>query len=278
MAALIGGDIAGSLVSGIFGSKAAGSQASAAKFAAQLQAQEAQNALNFQEREFGTTQANEAPWIKAGQGAVTSLAQLMGEGANGPFAPWTEKFQAPTAATEENDPGYKFRLQQGLGALQNSAAASGGLLTGNTGEALTNYAQDYASNEYGNVYNRALQQYQQQYDIYQNNQANLFNRYASLAGLGQTSTGQLAQTGQAAATNVGNVNLTSGQQIGADLQNAAFQNASGYVNLGNQIGGAAQLSLAQLLQRQSNSGYDFNKQIGSSDFGAPVDTANSIYA
>lgn len=68
-------------------------------------------------------------------------------------------FSAPTGANEQNDPGYAFRLAQGEGALQNSAAAQGILNTGGTLEGILNYGQNYASSEYQNVYNRALQSY-----------------------------------------------------------------------------------------------------------------------
>jgi hypothetical protein len=57
------------------------------------------------------------------------------------------QFQAPTAATEQNDPGFQFRLQQGQQALERSAAAKGGLLTGGTAQAEQQFGQDYASNE-----------------------------------------------------------------------------------------------------------------------------------
>lgn len=68
-------------------------------------------------------------------------------------------FQIPTAESVFNDPSYQFRLNQGLDALQRSAAAKGMLRTGNTLQDLMNYAQDYASQEYGNTFNRAAQAY-----------------------------------------------------------------------------------------------------------------------
>lgn len=244
--AMIAGALGGSLISGIFGSKAAGTQASAAKYAANLQAQSAKDSLDFQKQEFNTTQQNEAPFIKAGQGAVTTLSDLM---KGGGFPNWTDTFQAPTGATEQNDPGYQFRLQQGKKALEDSAAARGGVLSTGTAEDLTKFGQDYASNEYGNVYSRAQQQYEQAHNIFRENQTDTFNRYASLAGLGQTSTGTAGQLGQEAATNTGNINLTSGAQQGAALQNSAYQTASGYVNTGNAISGGLQLSLAQLMKQ-----------------------------
>lgn len=155
-----------------------------------------------------------------------------------PFAPWTQQFQAPPNITEQNDPGYQFRMQQGEQALQNSAAASGDLLSGNTLAALTQYGQNFGSNEYQNVYNRALQQYQQQYNIYENNQANQYNRLAALAGVGQTAANQLNSAGSTAAGQYGNTVMGTAGNIGNYLQNAAAANASGYVGAANAWGGA----------------------------------------
>lgn len=58
-----------------------------------------------------------------------------------------------------NDPGYVFRRDQGLEAMQNSAAAKGLLRSGGTFKDLALYNQQLASQEYGNAYDRALQDY-----------------------------------------------------------------------------------------------------------------------
>jgi len=72
-----------------------------------------------------------------------------------------QSFQLPTGQQAlDQDPGYQFRLQQGLDALQNSAAARGGLGDPNTLRAVQDYGQGAASQEYQNAYNRALQTYQ----------------------------------------------------------------------------------------------------------------------
>lgn len=144
-----------------------------------------------------------------------------------PTNPGTGGFVAPTAATEQNDPGYKFRLDQGMQALQNSAAARGGLLSGNTAQAVNDYAQNYASNEYSNVYNRSFNLY-----------SDKLNRLASLAGVGQTAAGQANSASQGASGNVSNILLGSGQQIGQDIQNAGAATASGYAAGANAFGGA----------------------------------------
>lgn len=244
----VGGGLAlgGSIIGAIAAGKAASTQANAALQAAQLERQSAQEALAFQKQVFGTEQANIAPWLKAGQGAITSLSALAGGGLPG----FTEQFHAPTGVTEQNDPGYQFRLSQGLQALQNSAAARGGLLSGGTAKDLENYAQNYASNEYGNVYGRALGEYQQRFNIFQTNQANQFNRLASVAGAGQIAAGQLNAAGQGAAGNVSNILLGSAGQIGGALQNAGAARASGYAGISNALsGGLGDIGQLLLLQK-----------------------------
>ncbi|MGO4763811.1 hypothetical protein AB4120_14840 [Cupriavidus sp. 2KB_3] len=114
----------------------------------------------------------------------------------------------------QTDPGYQFRLQQGQNALQQSAAGQGGLLSGAAAKALSKYNQNFASNEYGNVFNR-----------FQTEQGNAFNRLASLAGVGQSATNQVGQYGQNVANTVGQNNLYAGAQ-----------RASGYAAGANAIG------------------------------------------
>lgn len=250
IAAAVGG-VATSAIGAHAAGKAADAQVSAANYAAQLQHQDAQQALAFQKQQYADQQKNAAPWLQAGQNALGQLTGLMN---NGGFGDFTEQFQAPTSVTEQNDPGYQFRLQQGLKALQNSAAAKGGLYSGNTQQALSDYAQNSASNEYSNVYNRALGEFQQRYNIFEGNQANKFNRLAALSGVGQTAANQLAQSGQQAAGNVSNILLTSGQQIGNTIQNAGAARASGYVGGANAwmngIGGATNNIMDLLLLKQ----------------------------
>lgn len=339
-ALLIGGIAAGGagVASSVLGSKAAGNaaqaQVSGADYAANLQAQEAANALDFQKQQFNTTQQNLAPYLQSGKGALSALDYGLGipgfdsgtgstaSGTSAPTsqptsvgnaydggtptgttapgvprenmlstqsnpgarnvgpisvgrgaaptatgatqgdnvlapsgygsltAPWTNQFTAPTDVTQQNDPGYQFRLDQGTKALERSAAAQGNLLTGNTARDVNSYAQDYASNEYGNVYNRALGQYQQNYNIFENNQANQYNRLAAMAGVGQTGVNQLTSAGQNAANNVGNILLTTGAQQGQQANNAAAARASGYVGGANALAGgigSATSSIGNLL-------------------------------
>ena len=179
------------------------------------------------------------PAINPELGAFGSLMQ-----------PWDREFEAPTVT---DDPGYQFRLQEGLDALERSAAARGSFLTGASAEALTRYGQDYASQEYGNTYRRALGEYQQAYNIFQQNQANQFNRLSTMAGGGQTAAGQLSSAGNFAAGNVGNILMGSAGQIGRSYQDAGAARASGYVGQANAWGNAIAggfNNLGQLLMNQ----------------------------
>jgi|SRR5580658_1024365 hypothetical protein len=177
---------------------------------------------------------------------------------------WNQEFQAPTAAQAAQTPGYQFALQQGENALQNSAAARGGLLSGNTAEALDQYSQGLASTNYQQTYNNALNQYQTAYNQFANNQANTYNRLAGIAGTGQTAANQLNSAGQSAANNVAGISATAGQQIGQSAQNAGAATASGYVGAANAINsgigsatGSAQqgILLSQLLNNNNSANY-----------------------
>ena len=74
------------------------------------------------------------------------------------------QFRAPDLAALQADPGYLARLGHGQRALEQSAAARGVLRTGGTLKDLVRYGQDLASQEYGNVYDRALDQYRTDYE------------------------------------------------------------------------------------------------------------------
>lgn len=241
--ALIIGGIAsgvGGVASAVIGSKAAGkaaaTQSSAALSAAELTKQAADDSLAFQKEIWETQQQQQAPFLAAGQGAIGQLAA--GTQPGGQFMQtFGEEFKAPGADFTQ-DPGYQFRLAEGQKILERSAASRGNLLTGGTAKALERYGQDFASNEYGNVYNRALGEYQQNYNIFQQNQANQFNRLGALAGMGQVSANQLGAAGSDAARGVSSINFNAAQGIGNAMQNAAAARASGYINSANQWGGA----------------------------------------
>jgi hypothetical protein len=59
-----------------------------------------------------------------------------------------------TSGNFQADPGYQFRLNQGLSGINSSLAARGMANSGAALKALNQYNQNYASNEYGNWWNR----------------------------------------------------------------------------------------------------------------------------
>jgi hypothetical protein len=111
------------------------------------------------------------------------------------------------------DPGYAFRLSEGLKSLDRQAAARGGLISGGALKAAQRYGQDAASQEYTNAFNR-----------YQVNRSNQMQPLQSLMGSGQT-----------AATQIGNQAVSTGQGMASSYAGAADARASGYVGVGNAI-------------------------------------------
>jgi hypothetical protein len=92
-----------------------------------------------------------------------------------------DPFQAPTPSEVTDDPGFQFRLDEGLQALQNAAASKGLLRSGGTLKDFVKYGQGFASNEFQNVYNRAASTYDRNYgtsaDIYDRNVLNRRSDY-----------------------------------------------------------------------------------------------------
>ena len=111
------------------------------------------------------------------------------------------------------DPGYAFQLQQGTQALQNSAAANSGALSGAALKDLLKYNQDYAGTAYNDAFNR-----------YQTQQGNIFSRLSSLATLGQNAAAGAGATG---------ANLVG--QAGQAISNAGAASGAGLVGAGNSL-------------------------------------------
>lgn len=235
-------------------------QSNAAKNAQSIEQQQQQQALAFEKGQYDTTQAQEQPFIQAGQGAVNNLSNLLKVPGQGLLTPWTQQFQAPTIEDAEQMPGYKFALQQGEQALQNSAAARGGLLSSGTAKNLNNYAQNAAQTDYQNVYNNSQQQYQEAYNAFQQNQQNTYGRLSGLAGIGQQAVGTAAQSGLGTAGQISNLALQGGQQQAQQVNNAAAAQGAGVAGATNAATtGLSNLSELLAYQNPNNgSGYSSN--------------------
>ena len=104
------------------------SQAGAAKDAAKIQAESAEKALALQREMWQQQQANQAPWVSAGQGAVSTLARLMGT----PTPAVNVPRATPTAAPDQTRNNVLARLAGAdrafVSRLANSALTKGGLV------------------------------------------------------------------------------------------------------------------------------------------------------
>lgn len=198
-----GAVVVSSVISGAAAKKAADTAARGQREAAQATTEAAQKASDVQERMFERQIELQEPWRQAG---LNALAQIRGG--------FTGKVDLA------QDPGYAFRLAEGQKALERSAAARGGLLSGATLRGTQRFGQELASQEYQNAYNRALTQY---------------NTLANLAGVGQTTaSGMASQAGQLGA-NLGNLYYGAGTAAGQQLASAEQARASGYLGIGNAL-------------------------------------------
>lgn len=222
-AAVIGGAVIGGGASLVAGSKAASAQTRASR-----------DAITAQERSETRALALQAPGREAGYRATAAMMDLAGLDRGKPssaggamdfsYNPETGSYEYSGGGTAVSraqgeppnladyakydfkaDPGYEFRFNEGNRALERGAAARGGLLSGGYGRTAIRYAQDYASSEYKNV----------------------FDRIATIAGYGNSATSQGAQTIVNTGTNTGNA-----------LINAGEARASGYIAQGNAFSGA----------------------------------------
>lgn len=170
--------------------------------AAKLQARSAAESTAAQERMFNRQVELQEPFRQAG---VNALPELIAASRYEPFT--MAKFQA--------DPGYGFRLKEGLRALENSALARGMGQSGATLRGTTRFGQELASDEFTNAFNR-----------YQAERAARLNPLQSLTGMGQSVASTIAgQAGQL------------GQNIGANIIGAGNARASGYMGVANALTG-----------------------------------------
>src|SRR5436190_6733244 len=114
-------------------------------------------------------------WVPQGAAGGSGAGPYSGPGAIPP------PFQAPSMQDLQNEPGYQARYQMGLQGLERGAAAQGSILSGGTQKALARYGQDYASGEYSNAYNRALQTHMTNWKT---QSVDPWNRYAQVANAG----------------------------------------------------------------------------------------------
>jgi hypothetical protein len=196
---------------------------SASKSAAKTQAASADRAAELQNQQFLQSREDQLPFLEAGYKGQNKLLDLLGLSANTGAQGYGSMAKNFGMSDFQADPGYGFHMSEGVKALDRSAASRGGLLSGATLKGAQRFGQDLGSQEYQNAYNR-----------YQTNRANILNPLQSLTGQGQTTANTLGTAGQTYATNAGNAYM-----------NAGNARASGYVGSANAwsnaLGGAANM-------------------------------------
>ena len=265
--------LGGALIGGMASNKAANTQAQAAGEATQaqrdissqqmeLQRDTAEKQLALQREQYLKQLELNEPFRQGGlTGQNMLLAQLQG----GPYA--SAKFGGvpgydPASAMRnfgasdfQTDPGYAFRLSEGMKALDRTAASRGGLLSGATLKGAQRYGSDLASQEYQNAFNRyqanranQAQEYGNAFNRFQTERINTLAPLQSLAGVGQSASQQAAQAAQAygagGASTLGALGAGQTSALGAfgaaqgsNIIGAGNARASGYVGGANALSG-----------------------------------------
>ena len=266
--------IAAPVIGGLFGSssasRAAATQAAAAREQAAAQLQASREAMALQREMFGQGLAVQAPYLRSSQTAMAALLGGLGLGdiynqpqqqviggpapmntygaspeqmraAAGEFSGRFRQRFAPSDIYE--DPSYKFRVEQGLRALQARGAATGMLQTGQGLRDITDYGQRLAAEEYQAGFNRFQTEQQREYE-----------RLAALAGIGPGVATNVQQAGTQLGGQLGST-LTGGQTAASNLlTSGAAAQAGGIIGGANAIsqglgGGAQNWMTLQALQR-----------------------------
>lgn len=200
----------------VFGLGPASKQAKSVTDAANISAAATREAIDLQRRMYEEGVARQQPWMQAGTTAINQLAAGLAPGG---------QYATPFSQTNwQQDPGYAFRLSEGQKALERSAAARGGLISGGALKAAQQYGQQMGSQEYQNAFNR-----------YYNERNQMLNPLQSLAGVGQTTAQQLGAAGQGLAGNVNQLGMTNAANLGNLAMAGGNIRASQYGTLGSAL-------------------------------------------
>jgi hypothetical protein len=194
------------------GGTAAAGQAAAG---ANLQATGNQVAGLQQSAEAGIL-SGEQPYTQLGQSGAGTLQSLI---------PSLSSSFTAQDLTNNLAPNYQFGLQQGQGQTAAMLNSSGGALSGNFGQGLNTFTQNYAQNAYQNAFNN-----------YQTNQNNIYTRLAGIAGLGQTGQTQVNTGATTTAANAGNALIAGAGGAAAGLTGATGTIGNALTSAGNMYG------------------------------------------
>ena len=195
---------------------------SGAQSAARTQADAANNAAALQKQQFDQQMALQEPYRQAGLTGQNRLMEMLGLGGDTSAAGYGKYAKDFGMQDFQQDPGYAFRLSEGLKQLGHAAGARGGLISGQTMKGMQDYAQGSASNEYQNAFNR-----------YQTNRSNQLQPLGNLMTSGQSAaSNQAGQAGQYG-VNAGNLMSQAGQSMAAGQLGSANTMGNALASMGS---------------------------------------------
>lgn len=164
MGGLIAGIAVSTLVSAISGYMGAQAQKDAYEKLAQASAEERAEFQKAYDQAFGPNSYNAQMQSLGAQAGQQFYDKVNDNTAWDRYVSGEKAYVAPAdfSFTERDftdDPSYKVRLQQGIDSLDQSNVANGLNLSGAALRATNDYAQNEASKEFSNAYNRAFQRY-----------------------------------------------------------------------------------------------------------------------
>jgi hypothetical protein len=228
--AIVGAAVVGGVMSSQASKSAANTQADASDRATAAQQQALDRQLEMQR-----------PFTEAGTTAVNQLSAMTQPGGTATqdfsYAPFN--YQA--------DPGYQFRLDQGLKTMNATAAARGGLMSGAALKAGQQYGQSMGSQEYNASFGRYLQNYANSQNTFQMNRNNLLDPLKFLTNIGQAgASNQAANVGSFGSSQAANITGAGNAQAAGQIGSAnAFTGAMGQ--------GIGQLQMNSLINNRQSS-------------------------
>ena len=259
-----GASLLGGYLSSSGQQKAAETGAAASTQDALIRAAAAEQALRENARLAQEQVARNAPTVQAGDIARNRMLDLIGlsgrtgaagyGSANQPFS--MAGFDPNSlmrnfgAADFQTDPGYNFRLSEGLKAIDRQAAARGGLISGAGLKAAGRFGGDLASQEYGNAFNRFQTNRASQAGLYTDalnrERTRQMDEYGRLSDFTTRGANAAANTGSSQAAygaNFANLTNAGAAAMGQGVIGAGAATAAGQIGAGNTYNNAINAAL-----------------------------------
>lgn len=213
-------------------------------------------ATREQARQYDQSREDSQPWRDVGERALNQLAGLYGLGTPAedtrPIDPNTgQRIGIPPPSGGGRDysafydsPDYQFARDEGLRGIERSAAARGGLASGNTLAALTRYSSGLATQNFNNY----------------------AGHLSSLAGNGQAQVQNDAALGANYANNVGQNAIGAANARASGVANQA----NIYGNAANQLAGLAGYYGNQQPRPYGGTGYGMGGSPSTPGYGGPL--------